>query len=70
MVGKAPTRVSTQVPDLPSMVPNVPVFEGEDTLDAAKEAKVFLKNFSRTVEEQDWKAFAELFLADGFLKDN
>ena len=52
------------------MVPNVPVFEGEDTLDAAKEAKVFLKNFSRTVEEQDWKAFAELFLADGFWKDN
>lgn len=52
------------------MVPNAPVFEGEDTLDAAKEAKMFLKNFSRTVEEEDWEAFAELFLDDGFWKDN
>ncbi|KAI7759571.1 hypothetical protein ACKAV7_014066 [Fusarium commune] len=70
MVWKTPARVSTQVPALPSMVPNVPVFEDEDTFDANKEAYVFLKNFSQAIEEQNWKAFAELFLADGFWKDN
>lgn len=65
MSSKTGERVRTRVRDLPSFIPHVPAFEGEDTLDAAKEGEAFLTRLSTAVSEKDWEAFGELFCADG-----
>ena len=54
----------TRINDLPFGIPNMPVFEGEDKLDATKEAANFLTRFAEVVEKGDWQSFGELFCSD------
>ncbi|KPI45127.1 putative indole-3-pyruvate monooxygenase YUCCA10 [Cyphellophora attinorum] len=50
--------------------PHVPVFEGEQSLDAASIAKTFLKDFEEAVVKGVWNAFADLFAPDTWWRDH
>lgn len=62
-------RSRARVADLPSAIPSVPVFEGEENFNADQEGKAFLKSLSDAVAEENWKAFGELFSDDCFWRD-
>ncbi|KDN66203.1 hypothetical protein CSUB01_06116 [Colletotrichum sublineola] len=51
MAVKSATRNRVPVRDLPSWVPSVPPFEGEDTLDVAAVAADFLGRFAAAVRD-------------------
>lgn len=71
MTSSAPSnRVTARVSDLPSYIPSVPVFDDESTFDATEHGKVFLQKFSKSVQNSDWTAFADLFSDHCFWKDN
>ncbi|KAJ9150127.1 Endoribonuclease L-PSP [Coniochaeta hoffmannii] len=63
-------RTRTQIKNLPSFIPQVPEFEGEDKIDAKKEAETFLGRLSTSVKNGDWQGFAELFIDDAFWKES
>ncbi|CAG7559105.1 unnamed protein product [Fusarium equiseti] len=63
-------RARTKVADLPSSFPNVPAFEGEDTLDASKVASDFIKDFSDAINSSDWDKLSSLFVEDSWWRDS
>jgi hypothetical protein len=63
-------RTRVLIKDLPSSIPSVPVFEGEDSLDIAAESSSFLNGFARAIQNQDWQAFGNLFADDCWWKDS
>ncbi|KFX95770.1 hypothetical protein V490_03680 [Pseudogymnoascus sp. VKM F-3557] len=63
-------RVFVPVGDLASGIPSVPVFEGEATLDATKEAANLLARFADAVQKEDWQAFGDLFSDNCWWKDS
>lgn len=64
-------RTRTRVRDVPSVaIPQVPKFDGEDALDANKEAESFLSRFSKSVHDGNWQAFAELFADESVWKES
>lgn len=54
-------RTRVRVADLPSGIPYVPTFDGEATLDAAKEGDAFLQQFAQAIQQQDWQKVGEFF---------
>lgn len=66
---RSPFRERTLASDLPSFIPNVPVFDGESSFDAAKVGQDFLRRLSAAVKDQDWAGFADLFIDNCFWKD-
>ncbi|KAB5575446.1 hypothetical protein GE09DRAFT_990658, partial [Coniochaeta sp. 2T2.1] len=69
MTLKTPGRILTRAPDLPSYIPSVPPFEGEDKFDAAKVGQAFLEKLSQVVKDKDWNGFEDLFDENCFWKD-
>ena len=59
-----------RVSDLPSGIPHVPAFEGEDTLNSSQEATAFLTRFASAIESGDWQAFGDLFADECWWKDS
>ncbi|KAH8906457.1 FAD/NAD(P)-binding domain-containing protein [Coniochaeta sp. PMI_546] len=63
-------RTRTRVADLPSAIPQVSGFDGEDQLDPKKEAEAFLNRFSNSVKAGNWHEFSKLFSEDPFWRDS
>ncbi|KAK2002204.1 endoribonuclease L-PSP [Colletotrichum falcatum] len=71
MVVKPATRDRVPVRDLPSWIPSVPPFEGEEGLDAAAVAADFLARLAAAVSgDGDWDAFGRLFADRCFWLDS
>ncbi|KAK1637759.1 endoribonuclease L-PSP [Colletotrichum phormii] len=70
MMTKTKQRTRVQVRTLPSYIPTVPPLQGEENINAAKEAAAFLEHFSSAILEGDWDAFGKLFTEKCFWKDH
>ncbi|KXH35584.1 hypothetical protein CSAL01_05790 [Colletotrichum salicis] len=70
MTTKTKQRTRVQVRTLPSYIPTVPPLEGEENINAAKEAAAFLDQFSSAIRDGDWDAFGKLFAEKCFWKDH
>ncbi|CZR57991.1 uncharacterized protein PAC_07881 [Phialocephala subalpina] len=63
-------RPRVPVASLPAGIPNVPTFDGEGTLDAGKEATVFLKDFAEAIQNKDWSTFGNVFDENSWWRDS
>ncbi|OHE91150.1 endoribonuclease L-PSP [Colletotrichum orchidophilum] len=70
MTTKTKQRTRVPVRTLPSWIPTVPPLDGEENINAAKEAAAFLERFSSAVLEGDWDTFGKLFAEQCFWKDH
>ncbi|UQC81902.1 uncharacterized protein CLUP02_07388 [Colletotrichum lupini] len=70
MTTKTKQRTRVPVRTLPSHIPAVPPLDGEENINAAKEAASFLNIFSSAIREGDWDAFGNLFAEKCFWRDH
>ena len=67
-------RTRARVAELPSDIPNVPVFDSEASLDVEKEATTFLASFANAVQngvqQRDWQAFEGLWSDNAWWRDS
>lgn len=70
MTTKTKQRTRVPVRTLPSHIPTVPPLDGEENINAAKEAASFLNSFSSAIREGDWDAFGKLFAEKCFWRDH
>ncbi|KAL0780092.1 hypothetical protein CaCOL14_004576 [Colletotrichum acutatum] len=70
MTTKTKQRTRVPVRTLPSHIPTVPALDGEENINAAKEAASFLDSFSSAIREGDWDAFGNLFAEKCFWRDH